>query len=129
MCLYQYGLMVIYFILSPIIQNYVIYFVAQNIPALVFGSSFQVVHLSDAWHCVWRRRGGRLSSPEQGRRPAVALMKLAHGADEAAGRAAWMQEGQQTPSHVSETSGPPVAPQVQKVSRRPRGKGPKPGAP
>ena len=78
---------------------------------------------------LWRRRGGRLSSPEQGRRPAVALMKLAHGADEAAGRAAWMQEGQQTPSHVSETSGPPVAPQVQKVSRRPRGKGPKSGAP
>ena len=60
MCLYQYGLMVIYFILSLIIQNYVIYFVAQNIPALVFGSSFQVVHLSDAWHCVWRRRGGRV---------------------------------------------------------------------
>lgn len=77
----------------------------------------------------WRRRGGRLSSPEQGRRPAVALMKLAHGGDETAGRAAWMQEGQQTPSHVSETSSPQVAPQVQKVSRRPRGKGPKPGAP
>ena len=36
MCLYQYGLMVIYFILLVIIQNYVVYFVAQNIPALVF---------------------------------------------------------------------------------------------
>lgn len=53
MCLYQYGLRVIYFILSVIIQNYVIYFVAQNIPALVFGSSLQVVHLSDPRHCVW----------------------------------------------------------------------------
>ena len=41
MSLYQYGLMVIYFILSVIIQNYVIYFVAQNIPALVFGTSFR----------------------------------------------------------------------------------------
>ena len=33
--------MVIYFILSVIFQNEVIYFVAHNIPALVFGTSFR----------------------------------------------------------------------------------------